>query len=394
MREPPPSPDREADPARRTVVLVGAGHAHLHVAEQGRRFAEAGIDLVLIDPGRFWYSSMATGLLGGEYEAEDDSLDPHALIETRGGRGVRDQAVAIDRATRTITLGDGGVERYDILSINIGSHVPRDLVREDTRNVWSAKPIPALLDLRLALEAGWRDAPGTAPAVLVVGLGLGGAETALNLDALARRRGGAIAVTGLGGGGPETRTTRRLTTLLRERGITVLPGARVDQIDEGRASLDDGTSLPFDHVVLATGLEAHPLVGTLDLAHDAKAGLHVTAMLNAPDDPSVFAVGDCASIIGASRPKVGVFGVRAAPILCDNLLAAAQGASLRPYRPQMRWLWVANLGDGTGLGAWGGEIGTATDATFKPGIVWRGRSALRLKETIDRRFMARYRVAH
>ncbi len=393
MSEPPPSPGRRADPARSTVVLVGAGHAHLHVADEGRRFAEAEIDLVLIDPGRFWYSSMATGLLGGEYEAEDDSLDPHALIEARGGRGVRDRAVAIDRAARTVTLAGGGMERYDVLSINIGSHVPRDLVREGTGNVWSAKPIPALLALRRTLEAGWRDAPGAVPAVIVVGLGLGGAETALNLDALARRRGGAIAVTVLGGGGAETRTTRRLAELLRERSITVLPEARVAHIEEARVSLEAGASLPFDHVVLATGLEAHPLVGTLDLPHDAKAGLHVTPMLNADGDPSVFAVGDCASIIGAPRPKVGVFGVRAAPILCDNLLAAVKGLVLRPYRPQTRWLWVANLGDGTGLGAWGGEIGTATDAAVRPGIVWRGRSALWLKETIDRRFMARYRVS-
>ncbi|MEM7567564.1 MAG: FAD-dependent oxidoreductase [Pseudomonadota bacterium] len=383
--------------SRPTVVLVGAGHAHLHVAEQGRRFAEAGIDLVLIDPGRFWYSSMATGLLGGEYEPEEDSLDPHALITARGGRSIRDKAVAVDRRARTVALAGGGVQPYDVLSLNVGSHVPRHLVVEGTPHVWAAKPITALLDLRRTLEAAWEDDAEARPRAVVVGLGLGGAETALNLDALARRREARIAVTVLGGGAPRTRTTRRLIALLEERGVTVRPDATVARVAAGEIALEGDERLAFDHVVLATGLSAHPLVGALGLAHDAQAGLFVSPTLNAPDDPRVFAAGDCAAIVGAPRPKVGVFGVRAAPILCDNLLTAAKDGpepdSLRPYRPQTRWLWVANLGDGTGLGAWGGEVGTAPGARLRPGVLWRGRSALWLKETIDARFMARYRAA-
>ena len=388
------SDNRETD--RRRVLLIGAGHAHLHVAARAGDFAARGIDLVLVDPGRFWYSSMATGLLGGEYEAADDSLDPHALIAARGGQSLRARAVAVDREERSVVLEDGRRERYDLVSLNVGSGVPHDLVEPGVARVWSAKPISELLAFREALERGWRNAPDARPDVLVVGLGLAGTELALNLDALARRRGGRIALRVLGGDPPETRTSGRLEALLSARGIAIERMARVERIREGRAVLEDGTDRRFDHAVLATGLRAHPLTHRLGLAHGETEGLHVTPMLHAFDDPCVFAAGDCAHMPDHPRPKVGVFGVRAAPILAHNLLASLVGEPLRSYRPQKRWLWVANCGDGTGLAAWGGDTGTAPNvwehSWLRPGLLWRGRSALWIKRTIDRRFMRRYRA--
>jgi len=68
------------------ILLLGAGHAHLEVARRGREFAAAGHSLTLIDQGTFWYSGMATGMLGGACGAEADRLDPAPLIRRAGGR--------------------------------------------------------------------------------------------------------------------------------------------------------------------------------------------------------------------------------------------------------------------------------------------------------------------
>ena len=57
----------------------------------------------------------------------------------------------------------------------------------------------------------------------------------------------------------------------------------------------------------------------------------------------------CAVIGGAVRPCAGVFGVRAAPILLENLLALARHSPLQTYRPQGQWLSIMDLGNGTGL---------------------------------------------
>ena len=67
--------------AGKHVVLVGAGHAHLHVAKCAAAFGR----LTLIDPGLFWYSGIATGMLGGTYDRADDVIDPKTLVERHGG---------------------------------------------------------------------------------------------------------------------------------------------------------------------------------------------------------------------------------------------------------------------------------------------------------------------
>ena len=52
-------------PQLNTVILVGAGHVHLYVAAHAKALVERGARVVLIDPGEFWYSGLATGMLGG-----------------------------------------------------------------------------------------------------------------------------------------------------------------------------------------------------------------------------------------------------------------------------------------------------------------------------------------
>jgi hypothetical protein len=49
------------------AILVGAGHAHLLAAKRASEFTRRGYELVVISPGAFWYSGLATGMLGGIY---------------------------------------------------------------------------------------------------------------------------------------------------------------------------------------------------------------------------------------------------------------------------------------------------------------------------------------
>ena len=87
------------------VVLVGLGHAHLHVASRAAEFRAAGHDLTLIDPGTFWYSSIASGLLGGRYERGDDVIEADAFAAGLGIGHVAERAVGLDRTARTVGIG-------------------------------------------------------------------------------------------------------------------------------------------------------------------------------------------------------------------------------------------------------------------------------------------------
>jgi selenide,water dikinase len=94
-------------------------------------------------------------------------------------------------------------------------------------------------------------------------------------------------------------------------------------------------------------------------------------------DPSLFAVGDCAHLAHAPRPKAGVYAVRQAPLLFDNLRAVLSGGDLRAYNPQKDYLKLISLG---GKSALAERLSTA----FSGPLLWRW------KDHIDRTFMRQF----
>ena len=372
----------EADHA--TVVLVGAGHAHLYMADRAADYADAGARLILIDPGKFWYSGMATGLLGGRYAPEDDQIEPGELIRRRGGAFIRDRVEAVNTATRTLTLGSGDTLHYDWLSLNVGSEVDISGLEpaDEGPRIWPVKPIPPLHELRLSLEQAMRDT-GLMPPVVVIGGGATGSELAANLAGLARRNGAEPELTLVSSSerllpDAPAGASRALARTLSRFGITTRLQARARRITAGGVELANGELVPCAHVLAAVGLQAKALTRGLGLTA-SRAGLRVNSFMQSVDDPRVFAAGDCADFAPRELPKLGVFGVKAAAIMHHNLLASIERRALKPYKPQRVWLAILNLGDGRGLLTWWR-------------LWWLGRLADWLKDRIDRRFMAQYRM--
>lgn len=371
---------------RSTVLLVGAGHAHLHVAARAGEFARLGARLLLLDPGHFWYSGMAAGVLGGRYPSSADRLDPGALIRAAGGDFLAGRAIGIEPGRRVVHLADGGTLDYDRLSLNVGSEVaalPAGAAGDS--DVWPVKPVANLRALHRVV--GDRLAGGTARLEIVVaGGGASGCEVAANLAVLGRGRPGTLRITLCARGGrllpgAPAAAARRLAAHLSRLGVAVLTGAEVAAKRGTTVDLADGRRLRADMLAIATGLRAAALTRSTGLPWDERGGLRVTAALHSEADPRVFAVGDCAHFLPRALPKLGVYGVRAAPTLHRNLLASLDGRALRAYRPQARHLAILNLGDGTGLATWSG-------------LWWHGRAAMRLKDRIDRKFMAGYRAIY
>ena len=172
----------------RQIVAVGAGHAHLHLAKHAAMLAQRGIGLTLIDPGLFWYSGLATGMLGGQYTVEQDTLDPQPLAEP-SGRFIRARVVSVDLPRRVVELDDGQRVPFDRLSFNVGSEVTAHGI-DGIEHAWTVKPMPNLARLREHLEQ--RLTPGHPLRIAVVGSGATGCEIAANLLDLARRRSGTV----------------------------------------------------------------------------------------------------------------------------------------------------------------------------------------------------------
>jgi len=366
-----------------TVILAGAGHVHLHVAAHAKELIARGARVVLVDPGEFWYSGLATGMLGGMYDAADDRVDAQALAEGHGAEFIRDRVEAVDTSARRLRLVGGDELAYDYLSLNVGSRVNADGIAgaTDDPSVWAVKPISNLWKLREHLEARFR--ADETPRVAVVGGGPTGSEVAANLAALARLHKRKVQVTLLTTADRLIKqapagAARKLQRELIRSGVEIRTHIRV-VLREGKSLVaDDGQHIPADLVVLATGLEAHPLVQTTGLPTRPKQGLRISRALHSIADERVFAGGDCAAMEGFDLPKLGVFGVRQAAFIHANLLASLERKPLAEYQPQKRFLAILNLGDGTALATWGP-------------FWWHGRSSMWLKDFIDRRFLENYR---
>ena len=367
----------------RRLVLLGAGHAHLHVIAHAAALARRGATIVVVAPDDFWYSGLATGVLAGQYEPALDVVDVGALLARAGGRFVRDEAVAVDPAAHRVGLASGETLPYDLLSLDVGSEVPVDALPGGAPHALPVKPLSNLVRLRRALEARW--AGGQDARVVVIGGGSSGVEVAAAIQQLGVRRGGSVEVTLLADTdrllpairrGPALRAARELG----RRGVRCVTGTRVTSIEADHVRTATGAAYPFDLLVLATGLVPAPVLRHGGLGIDGAGALIVDATLRSVLHPEVFGAGDCIAFEGRALPHIGVHAVKQAPVLLHNLLAALDGGLPRRYRPQRRALLILNLGDGTGLVSWGA-------------LAWRGRGAFWLKDRIDRRWLSSVRLA-
>lgn len=378
----PTASGRDAPPRR--LVLVGAGHAHLETLRHAAEITRRGHALTLIAPGPFWYSGLATGVLGGRHPAALDQVDVGRLVRAAGGRFLEDRATAIDPDARLVRRVDGAPVPYDVLALDVGSVVPTDAVPGLAEQARTVKPIAELERLRLDLLApGSSDEPTR---LLIVGGGATACEVAGNVLRLGADQRLDLRVTLVARSDrlmpdwPDS-AARRVHANLVARGAHLHLGDGLARVEPGRAITASGQTIPFDRIVAAHGLVPAPLLRHSGLPLDDAGALRVDRFLRSIADPAVFGGGDAVALEGQPLPRVGVHAVRQGSILRHNLLATLEGQPLRAYQPQRRMLQILNLGDDTGLATWGS-------------LHLHGRLALWLKDRIDRRFLARHQPTH
>ena len=359
------------------LVLIGGGHAHALVARMWGMAPTPGVRLTLINPNPVApYTGMLPGHIAGHYSRPDMMIDLVRLARFAGARLILDRATGIDRAARQVHFANRPPLAYDVASLDIGitSDLP-DVAGFGQHSV-SAKPLGPYAG---AWDQFLTHAP-TAPDLIVVGGGVGGIELALASAHRLRALGRTPRVTVLEAGATVlptlTATARaRLLAEVTALGVTLRLNARPTSAAPGSVTLTDGTVLPSDFTLTVTGARPHPWLATTGL--DLDGGFVCVSPTLQSSDPLVFAAGDCAHLTLSPRPKAGVFAVRAAPILLHNLRASLTGTALKPFTPQGDYLKLISLGGQSALAEkWG--------KTFAGPYLWR------LKDRIDRKFMAKF----
>ena len=354
-------------------MLLGGGHTHALVLRKWAMNPLPGARVVLINPDvKAPYTGMLPGFVAGHYERADLDVDLVKLARAAGARLIVDRAIGIDPVGKRVKLAERPAIGYDTLSIDIGITSHLGVSPQHAEKVVPAKPLAHFADAWEGLLTRF-EGKTDGPVISVIGAGVAGVELAL---AMSHR------LTQLGVG--QARITlveaadqalRELNAGARKQLLAALLAA--DVTVQTQADPDQYIS-DADFVVSTAGAKPYAWLNETGLALQ-DGFIRVTPQLQSETAADIFAVGDCAHLAHAPRPKAGVFAVRQAPVLFENLRAQLVGSDLRAYQPQKDYLKLISMGRKTAVtDKWG--LGVAGD------WVWRW------KNQIDQKFMDQFRT--
>lgn len=143
---------------KKNLVLAGGGHAHMLTLANLHQFVEKEYNVTVIGPSaHHYYSGMGPGMLGKTYKPEEIRFATKHVVEKKGGTFVLGKVVKIDAEAQTVHLESGDSLPYDVISCNLGSYVPQDIIKDGLEDIYLVKPIERLLAAqKRILELGAR----------------------------------------------------------------------------------------------------------------------------------------------------------------------------------------------------------------------------------------------
>ena len=339
------------------IILIGAGHAHLHCITEG---PTEDVEWLILNASTYqYYSGMYSGLADGTYDIDEIRVDVAALCYAHDKQFIEETVVKIDPVEKVVFGSSGRHYTYDVASTNIGSF---DWTEDTTR--LSIKPNYRLPDTLKRLQQAKRP--------VVIGSGAAAVEMAASLKAAG------VPITlitdpELLSGHPAAKAvSRRLKELdvywIRERPLNEVSPLRFSH----------HSPINSDAIIRLTGAKAPALFAGSNL-YTEDGFLLVNEQLQALDHPGLFAAGDAATLVSYPEiPKNGVTAVRQAPILLKNLLHFLQEEPLQSYRPQKHYLTILSMGPRHAVSLYGKYFSIHPFGWY-------------LKRWIDQRFMRKYR---
>lgn len=361
------------------LVMLGAGHAHVHMLSTLAAQPPAATQITLVAPyPRQLYSGMVPGFVAGHYALDECVIPLAPLLAGAKVTWLQRSVTALDAQTRRVTLDDGSELDYDVLSINTGAVQDRQKIeammpgaREHALFVRPIEGFGALWPQVLAF------ANSRAPRVTVIGGGAAGIELAMSV-AYSLKGASVTLLTGdtaVAANYPPT-VQLRVVRALKERHITVIRERAVG-VTAGELTLASGAQLACDVPIMAIGAQAPAWLQGSGLALDEAGFVAVDATQRACSHPQVFAAGDVATRTDVSLARSGVYAVRAGPALANNLRAVLAGVAPAVYKPQAKTLNLLACGEKSAIASWGNWSA-------------QGRWVWWLKDRIDRGFIQKY----
>jgi selenide,water dikinase len=372
------------------LILLGGGHTHVLLIKALAMRPITGVRVTLVSEKILTpYSGMLPGFVAGHYSLAETNIDLNQLCRRAGVRWVQGRCHGIDPDLKLAYLEGQAEIEFDVLSIDIGSTPDQNIIGASEFAV-GVKPIAGFqrrwnsLLQSLGAPASNQEVSQQGAKTIdwgVIGAGAGGVELVL---AMAHRlcqhsnlhfhlifRGERVLP-----GYPDS-VVRQVEESLRDYNVTLHAGFSVSEVTKDGVTNDSAEQLKLDERIWCTGAVGAPWLNSGSLALSQKNFIQVGRTLQSTSHESIFAVGDIAEMVDDPRPKAGVFAVRQAPFLEQNLRHLFSAQPLQDIKLQKSFLSLLALGDQVAVGS-------------RNGIAVKGRWVWRWKDSIDQKFMHQF----
>ena len=376
---------------RKDLVLLGGGHTHVLLIKALAMHPIAGVRVTLVSEQSLTpYSGMLPGFVAGHYSLDQTNIDLNALCRKAGVRWIQARCAAIDADQKRLQLSDQPALEFDVLSVDIGS-TPDQRIAGASQYAVGVKPISGfqqrwqhlLSDLQIGDLETHSEQSAAAERLDwgVVGAGAGGVELVLAMAHRLRQHPeirfhlifqGERILTGY-----PRRVIQRVERALKNHNIQLHSGFPVGEVTVSGVSNNTGEQIALDTSVWCTGAVGAPWLADSTLATSDKNFIEVGSTFQSTSHKHVFAVGDIAANVDDPRPKAGVFAVRQAPYLEDNLRRLFADEPLQVVDLQTQYLSLLALGE---------QVAVAS----RNGLTLSGAWVWKWKNYIDQKFMRQF----
>ncbi|MBM7573572.1 NADH dehydrogenase FAD-containing subunit [Aquibacillus albus] len=358
------------------LLLVGGGHAHVHVVKKLKELPIDGVEVMLLSPSQYqYYSGMFPGYAEGLYDKSQISINLESLAKASGVSWVKAAVTAIDPLQKKVLTSDGEMVSFDVISFNIGSLTAGINVPGVTEHAYRMKPNYHFVEVIDEV----RDADN----VVVVGGDVAGIETSLSLASWRTANHIHTPVTLMSADrllpNKSKRISAKIEAIVMQNGIHLVTSETVSHVKRNKVVTSSNKEIHFDKLVWLAGSKAPDLFKTSKLPVDDHGYLKVADTLQVKEYPFIFGVGDCASI--ADDPAVDRekgHAVRQGRLLFENLKGFMETGEGELYQPKKNELSIVSIGNKKGL-------------LLYKGYSMTGRWAWYLKNWIDSKLVKQYK---
>ena len=368
-------------PIVRDLCLIGGGHSHTLLIRQWAMKPLLGVRLTLVSNDAMTpYSGMLPGLISGHYALNDIHIDLRKLCAWAGVRFIEKTMNSLDLNARKVQFSGHPALTFDLISLDTGS-TPNLSVEGAQEHSTPVKPVHDFYARWQHILSRLKADESSSTRIGVVGSGAGGFElvTAMR-HALPEKS--AHCFWFVRGSAPLKGRSEKVGQLAieaaRRIGVTVVTDADIQQVEKNRLLTSDGRSFNLDEILWCTGAVGPNWAAESGLDLDSRGFVSTNVHLQSCSHPFVFATGDIGTQRETPSAKAGVFAVRQAPVLFQNLRRFLLKQPLKRYVPQQNFLTLMATGEKRAIASRGMF---ALEANW----IWRW------KDYIDRKFMEQFK---